>query len=117
MNKSFDDKNINYNLKGSNNISNFNINGKIKKKEEIKRSKYLGSNNIKEYNYYKIKEEKEKYHWRNSLLKIKPLYTKLNDATYHLNIMQSGAWNDNYINKISINDDTKSKSIMDLIND
>ena len=115
MNKSFDDKNINTDLKVSNNISNINTNGKNKKKEYKKRS-YLGSIDINEYNNDKINKEKEKYHWRNSLLKIKPLYTKLNDTTYHLNIMQSGAWNDNYINKISINDDTKCKSIIDLIN-
>ena len=112
-NKSFDDKSFNNDLKGLYSINN--INKKEKKKKEFKRRSYFECNDINEYNYYKMKNEKEKFHWRNSLLKIKPLY-KINDATYHLNIMQSGAWNDNYVNKVTIDDNTKCKSVLDLIN-
>ena len=64
-----------------------------------------------------MKKEKEKYHWRNSLLKIKPLYTEPNDSTYHLNIMQAGAWNDNYVNKIVLKDNLKNKSVINLVNE
>ena len=72
-------------MKGLYSINN--INKKEKKKKEFKRRSYFECNDINEYNYYKVKNEKEKFHWRNSLLKIKPLY-KINDTTYHLNIMQ-----------------------------
>ena len=113
-NKSFDDKNFNSKLKDLNSINN--INKKEKKKKEYKRRSYFECNDINEYNYYKMKKEKEKFHWRNSLLKINPLFIELNDTTYHLNIMQSGAWNENYVNKITIDGNTKCKSVLDLIN-
>ena len=38
-------------------------------------------------------------------------YTKV----HHLNIIQSGAWNDNYVNKITLNDNTKCRSVINLI--
>jgi len=86
-----------------------------RKKKENKRISFLECADIKEYNYYKIKKEKEKFHWRNSLLKMKLLYLEPNDVTYHLNIMQTSAWNDNYINKITFDENKKSRSIINLI--
>ena len=112
-NKSFDDKNY-ANARNSNSPNN--INGKVKKKKENKRRSFFAYNDAEEYNYYKMRKQKEKFHWRNSLLKIKPIFTQIIDSTYHLNIMQSGAWNDNYVNKITFNDNTKCKSVIDLIN-
>ena len=85
-----------------------------KKKKENTRSSFLECDDIKEYNYYKIKKEKEKYHWRNSLLKMKPLYLEPNDGTYHLNIMQTSAWNDNYVNKITFDGNKKCRSVINL---
>ncbi len=96
--KSFDDKNYKNH----------------RKKKQNKRSSFLECDDIKEYNYYKIKKEKEKFHWRNSLLKMKPLYLEPNDATYHLNIMQTSAWNDNYVNKIIFDGNKKSRSVINL---
>ena len=112
-NKSFDDKNY-ANVRNSNSPNN--INGKVRKKKENKRRSFFAYNDAEEYNYYKMRKQKEKFHWRNSLLKIKPIFTQIIDSTYHLNIMQSGAWNDNYVNKITFNDNTKCKSVIDLIN-
>ena len=62
-----------------------------------------------------MKKEKEKFHLRNSLLRLKPIFTEPNDNTYHLNIIQSGAWNANYVNKITLNDNTKCRSVINLI--
>ena len=118
MNKSFDFKNINNNLKSLNNVNN-NIDLSIEnidKKNQNKKRKVFEANDFKENSFYKMKNEKEKFHWRNSLLNIKPLYSEPNDFTYHLNIMQCGAWNDNYVNKVTINDDTKCKSVINLVN-
>ena len=107
MNKSFDDKNINnYN----DSIPNI---GNIDKKNMNKKRIVFESNDA---NYYKMKNKKNEFHWRNSLLNIKSLYSEPNDFTYHLNIMQCGAWNDNYVNKVTINDDRKCKSVINLVN-
>ena len=111
MNKSFDDKNNNNNINIKSSRGNI-----AKNNNNKKRNIFESHDDINEYNYYKMKNEKEKYHWRNSLLNIKPLYSKPNDFTYHLNIMQCGAWNDNYVNKVTINDDTKCKSVINLVN-
>ena len=119
MNKSFDDIKINNCLKSWNNANYINSNlsiGNIDKKNLNKERNAFESNVVNENNYYKMKNEKEKYHWRNSLLNIKPLYSKPNDFTYHLNLMQCGAWNDNYVNKITMNDDSKCKSVINLVN-
>ena len=98
ISKSFDDKNCQNH----------------RKNKENTRSSFLECDDIKEYNYYKIKKEKEKYHWRNSLLKMKPLYLEPNDVTYHLNIMQTSAWNDNYVNKITFDGNKKFRSVINL---
>ena len=110
MNKSFDDRSINNNINSNSNIGN------IDKKNQNKKRNVFEANDNNENNYYKMKNEKEKFHWRNSLLNIKPLYSEPNDFTYHLNIMQCGAWNDNYVNKVTLNDDTKCKSVINLVN-
>jgi hypothetical protein len=63
-----------------------------------------------------MKEEKEKFHWRNSLLKIKPpVNAEINDRTYHLNIMQTSAWNDNFVNKITFDGNAKARSVINLM--
>ena len=116
VNKSFDDKYKIKNLKKMNN-KNASTGNLPKKKKSYKRASFFECDNINEYKYFHMKKEKEKYHWRNSLLKIKPLYTEPNDSTYHLNIMQAGAWNDNYVNKIVLKDNLKSKSVINLVNE
>ena len=113
INNSFDNKNIKK-KPVSNSFDDKNSMNHRKKKQN-KRSSFLECADIKEYNYYKIKKEKEKFHWRNSLLKMKPLYLEPNDTTYHLNIMQASAWNDNYINKITFDGNKKSRSVINLI--
>ena len=50
------------------------------------------------------------------LLNIKPLFTEPYDLTYHLNIMNSGAWNNNYVNKITFDNNTKCRSVINLVN-
>ena len=116
VNKSYDDK---YKIKNLNNLNNKNASmGNLKKKKKsYKRRSFFEYSDANEYNYFKMKKEKEKYHWRNSLLKIKPLYSEPNDFTYHLNIMQTGAWNDNYVNKITLNENSKCKSVINLVNE
>ena len=116
INKSFDDKNRknNFNLNNTNGMSATPIN--IEKKKENKRRSFFECSDANEYNFYKMKKEKEKYHWRNSLLNIKPLFTEPYDLTYHLNIMNSGAWNNNYVNKITFDNNTKCRSVINLVN-
>jgi len=46
---------------------------------------------------------------------MKPFSSEPTDTTYHLNIMQSGAWNDNLVNKITLDGNTKGKSVIKLI--
>ena len=146
QNKSFDDKNKTLNLNEINNINNINninyinninnintinsinninniniINNmspmhiNLRKKENTGK-RFCDNNEISENSYYKIKEQKERYHWRNSLLNIKPLFSEPCDMTYHLNVMQSAAWNDNYVNKITFDNNTKCRSVINLVN-
>jgi hypothetical protein len=117
-NKSFDDnrKNMKRNIciDDSNSITP-NL-GKNKDNNNIyKRRSFYEFNDVNEYNYHKKKKEKEKFHWRNSLLKLKPNFTDPYDNTYHLNIMQTGAWNDNYLNKITLNENSKCRSVINLV--
>lgn len=115
VNKSFDDKNNRNSYGNLNGINSTTANFGKGKELKNKRRSFFEFNDINDYNYYKMKKEKEKYHWRNSLLRLKPIFTEPNDNTYHLNIMQSGAWNDNYVNKITLNDNIKSRSVINLI--
>lgn len=113
-NKSFDNKSSLSNLME---LSNINSTGHFGNKKDNKKKSYYehNDNDIKEYNYYKLKKEREKNNWRNSLLKMKPFSSEPTDTTYHLNIMQSGAWNDNLVNKITLDGNTKGKSVIKLI--
>ena len=115
INNSFDNKLIQGNIMNTNKNMNSSV-GNLRKKEEYKRKSFLMFNDEEEYNFYKMKKEKEKFHWRNSLLNIKPIFSEPNDSTYHLNIMQVGAWNDNYLNRITLNENSKCKSVINLVN-
>ena len=97
-------------------LSNINSTGHFGNKKDNKKKSYYehNDNDIKEYNYYKLKKEREKNNWRNSLLKMKPFSSEPTDTTYHLNIMQSGAWNDNLVNKITLDGNTKGKSVIKI---
>jgi hypothetical protein len=77
-------------------------------KNKYKRRSFYEFNDANYYKYYKKKKEKEKSNWRNSLLKLKSFSTQPCDKSYHLNIMQSGAWNDNYVNKIVLNENNEN---------
>ena len=114
-NNSFDDKNKKNNLIYLDNDINSSTRNLWEKKDH-KRQSFFMFNDDEEYNYYKMKKEKEKFHWRNSLLNIKPIYSEPNDFTYHLNIMQAGAWNVNYLNRITLNENSKCKSVINLVN-
>jgi hypothetical protein len=110
VNKSFDNK---YNL---DDLNGMNTTAHFGKKKENKRRSFYECDDINEYNYYKMKEEKEKFHWRNSLLKIKPpVNAEINDYTYHLNVMQTSAWNDNFVNKVTFDGNAKARSVINLM--
>ena len=110
VNKSFDNK---YNM---DDLNNMNTTAHFGKKKENKRRSFYECDDINEYNYYKMKEEKEKFHWRNSLLKIKPpANAEINDYTYHLNVMQTSAWNDNFVNKVTFDGNAKARSVINLM--
>jgi len=110
VNNSFDNK---YNLGDLNSMNTTAHFGE--KKKENKRRSFYECDDINEYNYYKKKQEKEKFHWRNSLLKLKPLNPEVSDYTYHLNIMQMGAWNDNFVNKVTFDGNAKARSVINLM--
>lgn len=110
VNNSFDNK---YNL---DELNNMNTTAHFGKKKENKRRSFYECDDINEYNYYKMKQEKEKFHWRNSLLKIKPpVNAEINDYTYHLNVMQTSAWNDNFVNKVTFDGNAKARSVINLM--
>ena len=48
--------------------------------------------------------------WTKSLLKMEQSENNKipNDKTYHLNVMSSGAWNENVINKVTLNANTRN---------
>ena len=53
--------------------------------------------------------------WKNSLLSIKSVQGKPNDYTYHLNVRQKGAWDNNYLNKIVLDKNANTRAIINSI--
>ena len=105
VNKSLDD--INY-IRNSNNNSNTSRN--------IKKFKQKKNNVIQsEGEKYKKNEENDNYQWKNSLLSLKPLPGKTNDNTYHINVRQKGAWDDNLINLITFDKNANTRAIINSI--
>jgi hypothetical protein len=105
INKSLDD--INY-IRNSNDNSNTSRN--------IKKLKQKKNNAIQsEGEKYKKNEENDNYQWKNSLLSLKPLPGKTNDNTYHINVRQKGAWDDNLINLITFDKNANTRAIINSI--
>ena len=105
VNKSLDD--INY-IRNSNDNSNTSRN--IKKLKQ-KKNNVIQSEGEK----YKKNEENDNYQWKNSLLSLKPLPGKTNDNTYHINVRQKGAWDDNLINLITFDKNANTRAIINSI--
>ena len=68
--------------------------------------------NISEEEPYKKKEEINNYLWKNSLLSLKSSPGITNDITYRLNIRQKGAWDNNVPNRIMLNRNVNTRSIL-----
>ena len=105
INKSLDDINI---IKYSNDNSNTSRN--IKKLKQ-KKNNLIPSEGEK----YKKNEENDNYQWKNSLLSLKPFPGKTNDNTYHINVRQKGAWDDNLINLITFDKNANTRAIINSI--
>ena len=71
--------------------------------------------NISEEEPYKKKEEINNYLWKNSLLSLKSSPGITDDITYRLNIRQKGAWDKNVPNKIMLNRNVNTRSILSSI--
>ena len=106
-NRSFDDINsaryindINNNTITPRNARKLNQKNKNKQNEESK---------------YKKKEEIDNYQWKNSLLNLKSLHGKSNDITYHINIRQRGAWDNNFMNQIMLGKNSNTRAIINSI--
>ena len=68
--------------------------------------------NISEEEPYKKKEEINNYLWKNSLLSLKSSPGITDDITYRLNIRQKGAWDNNVPNRIMLNRNVNTRSIL-----
>ena len=64
---------------------------------------------------YKKNEEIDNYQWKNSLLNLKSLHGKTNDITYHINIRQRGAWDNNFMNNIILDKNENTKALINSI--
>jgi hypothetical protein len=79
------------------------------------------------YNYYNLiseeepyiknkkNEEIDNYLWKNTLLSLDPSPGKSTDQTYHLNIRQKGAWDNNITNQIILNKNVNTRSVLESI--
>ena len=105
INKSSDDINSARNL-----IENPNTSRNIKKLKQ-KKNNFIQSEGDK----YQKNEEKNNYQWKNSLLSLKPFPGKTSDNTYHINIRQKGAWDDNLINLINLDKNANTRAIITSI--
>ena len=109
VNKSFDDINTIRNINNINDNSNTSINlNKLKNKNK----NYI---QVKEEEKYKKNEEINNYQWKNSLLSLNPLKGKINDYTYHINVRQKGAWDNNLMNLITLDKNANTRSIINSI--
>ena len=94
----------------------FNDNGISSRNTKKIKSKNINYNyNISEEEPYKKKGEMNNYLWKNSLLSLKSSSGNSSDKTYRLNIRQKGAWDNNVPNKILLNRNVNTRSILSSI--
>ena len=105
INRSFDDINSYKNVNNINDITSRNLRKLKANKNKVK----------SEGEKYKKNEEFNNYMWKNSLLSIKSVQGKPNDYTYHLNVRQKGAWDNNYLNKIVLDKNANTRAIINSI--
>ena len=89
--------------------------------DKIKRKSISVFNDCKrnfkdEYKYFKNHMKDKKISKHKILLNLKQNLSETNDHTYHLNIMESGAWNDNIVNDIKFNNFPKDRSFIKMLN-
>ena len=91
------------------------ISSRNTKRIKHKNINYNHYNNISKEEPYKKNVEINNYLWKNSLLSLKSSPGESSDKTYHLNIRQKGAWDNNVANRILLNRNSSVRSIVNSI--
>ena len=91
------------------------ISSRNTKRIKHKNINYNNYNNKSKGEPYKKNKEINNYLWKNSLLSLKSSPGESSDKTYHLNIRQKGAWDNNVANRILLNRNSSVRSIVNSI--